>query len=407
MARTRVISANKALYATSTGTLPSHYNSSYADNDASGIVPTQLHRIDNVSFSVDIAGVRQDIRELGQLARIGVTRTSELNASLTFGYYLTNGENEHTLGLNIDGITDAGNPSSQFISGILSEHPLYRERNIYVLTVGEGIDAFDGSTFSGASNYANHDVLGFGNAGLTSYSVSLAVGEIPRADIEMECGNFEYYVDGHSGFANPSVDKENGGPLDTGLFVLEAPNTGNSTALVLEPGDITISFSSTATDIGGPDLSDICIQSADISVPLSRTPIECIGKNLPASRPLDVPINATLSLSALVKDFSAGSLETILTGSIQGTSRNATITMKHRDSNVDQMKFILQDLVLDDQAQSQDLDGNETVDLTFSTQLGGATSTSAGIYVTGAYFPNAATLGDVLDPKFLPGATAP
>jgi len=395
MARTRVISANKALYATSTGLLPSHYLSTNLDNvQASGCVATQLHRIDTMSFNVDLAGVRQDIREFGQLARIGVTRTSELTANLSLGYYLTNGENEHTLGMNIFGIVN-NSPSSQFISGILSENPLRRERNIYALTVGEGIDAFSASSFT--PNNAEHDVLAFGNAGLTNYSVSLAVREIPRADVEFECQNFRFYPAGNSGFANPSIDSNVGGPADTGKFILTAPNTGNSNALILEHGDISITFSDTTSDIGGADLSTICIQSADIAIPLSRTPIECIGKSSADSRPLDVPINATLSLSANIKDFVQGQLENVLTGSIQGTSRNATITMNHPRTSAPMLQFRLIDIVLDDQSLSQDLDGNETVDLTFSTQIGGATSATAGLYMSGAY---STALGDVDNPTF-------
>ena len=63
----------------------------------SGFLPQQLHRVDTFSFDIDIAGARQDIREFGQLARIGTITMSELNPSFSLGYYLGNGENEGLL----------------------------------------------------------------------------------------------------------------------------------------------------------------------------------------------------------------------------------------------------------------------------------------------------------------------
>lgn len=386
MARTRIISASQAVFTSPTGLMPSFYNASFADSPKSGINPTQLHRVDTVSFDTDLAGARQDVREFGQAARIAVVRTSEVFTNLSFGYYLTNGENESHMGLNIAGTDDDGAAVSQFISGIQTENPFKRERNLYILAVNDGTDAFASATY--ASDFANHDVIAFGNAGITNYSASMSVGEIPRADVDWECGNHRIFVGGHSGFANPSIDKTNGGPADAGLWALAAvPSTGNTIVDVLQPGDITVTFSSTASDIGGVDLSDICIQSATIDVPLSRTPLECLGSNVAVSRPLDVPINATLSLTANVKDFAAGTLENVLTGTTQGASRNITLTLKDRVTKQPQLVYLVKGLVLDSQSFSQGLDDNMSVDLTFSTQLGGATSTSNGVFVSGAYRP--------------------
>ena len=117
--RTRVISQSKAVFVGPTDI----YNAA-----TSGYIPDQLHRIDNFSFDIDIAGARQDIREFGQLARIDSLTMSDINPSISFGYYLTDGENEARLGFNDDGISDAGAVQSQFLSGIITEDAKKKEK---------------------------------------------------------------------------------------------------------------------------------------------------------------------------------------------------------------------------------------------------------------------------------------
>ena len=84
--RTRVISQSKAVYVSPTGILPTFGAAGTASRKISalsGILPPQLHRIDTFSFDVDLAGGRQDVREFGQLARIGTINLGDLNPSFS------------------------------------------------------------------------------------------------------------------------------------------------------------------------------------------------------------------------------------------------------------------------------------------------------------------------------------
>jgi hypothetical protein len=359
MSRTRIISQNKAVYVSDTGLAGS---------------PEQLRRIDTFSFDVDLAGSRQDIREFGQLARIATVRMSELTPTVSFGYYLTNGENESKLGLNTSG-------SDQLISKILTQTTLDKEKNIYVVTVGEGIDAFSSGNFTGNRN--QHDVVAFGNASLSSYTAAFSVGEIPRADVEMECGNIVFYT-GSSGLANPALNRETAVSLP-GTFTLSAPSTGNGDVDVLRAGDVTVNFTRNSTSLGGADFSGIHIQSANIEVPLARTPIERLGSELPFARPLEFPINVTCSINGIVNDFVNGSLQSVLTGCAFGGGTDITITVNDRCNDQPKMRWTMKNAVLDSQNFSVGLDDQETVDLTFSAQIGGAGTTDAGIFMSGAY----------------------
>lgn len=400
--RTRIISQSKAVYVSPTGMKP--IVGADAANKAiaslSGVLPKQLHRVDTFSFDVDLAGGRQDVREFGQLARIGTINLGDLNPSFSLGYYLGNGENEGLLGFNGQGKAADGSLQDQFISGILSESPLHREKNLFVSTVAEGQDAFatagststtsaggfEGSYIQGATGrytaaeLAGTDVISFGNCNFESYTVNFSVGEIPRVDIEGTAENVTFDTTG-SGIYNPALNKA-GGRADTGQLMLGVPSTGNMDVLVLRPEDVTLAFSKEDFSFGGTDLGDMHVQSASIEVPLSRTPIEALGSAKAVAKPLDFPINVTMSVSALLKNISAGQIDRILTGNAGQETTNIQLTVKGEDGKT-KHNFTMQKAVVDSQGFSTSLDDNETIELVFSTQIGGVNQTNQGFFYSG------------------------
>ena len=385
--RTRIISQSKAVYVSPTGTLG---NLTAAQVAKTGVMPQQLHRVDTFSFDIDIAGGRQDIREFGQLARIGTITLGDLNPSFSLGYYLGEGENEGNLGFNGLGISALnGSLQDQFISGILSEDPAKREKNLFVLTVKEGADAFaSASSFTDnptgrftTAERAGHDVVSLGNCNFESYSLNFAVGEIPRVDIDGTAENLTFDTTS-SGLYNPSLNKA-GGRADTGQFMLGTPSTGNMDVLVLRPEDVTLSFSrSDDFAFGGTSLGDMHVQSASIEVPLSRTPIEALGSAKAVAKPLDFPINVTMSVSALLKNFAEGQIDKILTGSAGAETTDIILKVKGEDGE-NKHHYIMKKAVMDSQGFSQGLDDNETIDLVFSTQIGGTNQKEQGFFYSG------------------------
>lgn len=377
--RTRVISQNKAVYVSPTGW--NEYSEHNAGDPVTGnslITGHHLHRVDTFSFEMDLAGARQDVREFGQLARIGTVNLTEVNPTLSFGYYLGDGENELALGFT----KSAANYTGQMASGQLKEDDILKERNVFLLTVEEGEDAFDLDTATKmAAAEDKHDVVGFGNCFISSYSANFSVGEIPRADVEMQASNVVFYTGINSGILNPSLNLE-GERTHTGIVQLAPPSSNTATLpLVLRPQDVTISFDD-STDgvaaIGGPSFSDLPIQSASIELPLAREVIEALGNELAYAKLLEFPIDVTMSISSLTRDFASGALEYALTGTAENNKTNITLNIK--EEGTDKITYILQGAVLDNQSFSQGLDDNETVDLTFSAQIGGASTTDQGLF---------------------------
>jgi len=387
--RTRIISQSKALFVSPTGVFA---NVSAKAKGISGFMPKQLHRVDTFSFDVDIAGGRQDVREFGQLARIGTITLGDLNPSFSFGYYLGDGENEGNLGFIGNGVAAESasltKVTDQFVKGIIEESPHKREKNLFLLTVGEGQDAFNADNASDTAatgkfttaERAGHDVVSFGNCNFESYTANFAVGEIPRVDIEGTAENITFDATS-SGLYNPSLNKT-GGRADTGQFMIGAPSTGHMDVLVLRPEDVSLSFDTESFSFGGTNIGDMHVQSASIEVPLSRTPIEALGSAKAVAKPLDFPINVTLSVSALLKNFDEGQIDKILTGAAGNETTNATLKVKG-DDGAHRHIYKLNDAVMDSQGFSQGLDDNETIDLVFSTQIGGTNQTGQGFFYSG------------------------
>lgn len=384
MSKNRILSSNKALYTTKTGVLNNGLGVDAA-HAVSGVEATQLHRIDNFSYEVDIAGARQDVRVFGSLPRIATLVNSDLTATASLGYLLTDGENEHHLGFEIkDSIVGPFNANIQGISGFLTENDNFRERNLFAVTVGEGLDAFAAGSWT---DRTTHDVVALGNAFPTDYSVDLSVGEPPRADLSFEASNLVYYTGQSSGLYNPSINASNGEMADSGQIALPIPSTGDSTVDVLRDGQIVLDLeSATKLGVGGASLASIHPQSVSLSVPLSREPLKEIGKEFAYARPLTFPIDVTLSVSSIASNQEAGSISTLLTGCAGQEKRDISVKMFDRcGQGVLKFGYIVQNAVLDSTSNGQDLDGNETVDLQFSAQIGGATTTTEGFFCTGDY----------------------
>jgi hypothetical protein len=240
------------------------------------------------------------------------------------------------------------------------------------------------------------DVIGFGNCFVNSYSVNLSVGEIPRADIEMQASNVVFYSDARSGLISPSLNLNGTRAEPNSAANINLPNAEVCGDLdgglkVLKPHDITLTFANNegvtndginAGGIGGQKFSTSlsAVQSVSIDVPLAREVIESIGTQLAYAKPLQFPIDVTMNMSALVTEFGEGALEYALTGT--AGDRTTDISVAMNAGGVEQMEFTLKGAVLDSQSFSQGLDDNETVDLTFSAQIGGASTSDQGLFMT-------------------------
>jgi len=380
MARNRVIYQSEGLYVSEDASLGGS-----SSNE-------QLSRVQSANYSFTIN--RQDVNQYGDLARIDSLVLDPPTVNLDFSYYLADGFNERALGFFVQhtgvatnsqrGASAAADSAGNFASGHLTAGS---GANFYIVTSPNGDDL--NTAGAGTALDADDTVIGIGNCYVSDYTVDMSVGALPTVNVTVEGANMNSVASAAANFANPAVDQEAGTkflapvslPNPTTDGGLDASGIGAITAL--RPGDITLDLSNLETDslvkIDGADGAHV--QSASISVPLSRSPIDRLGSRFPFAREVDFPVSCTLNVSAVVSDENAKNLADILD---QG-SQTATIRIKDKNGSVaNAVEYTLKGLKIDSQSFSSSIGSNKTVDLTFSTQIGGPNDTLNGVFMSGA-----------------------
>jgi hypothetical protein len=425
MARNRVIYQSQALFIapSSTGVQVSGADSAGTGPTASPFTPTdtgslasgisllkKMDRIQNCNFNFTIN--RQDINEFGKLARIDSIVMEAPTVGLDFSYYVTDGYNERLMGFNITGVTDTNIVNgAQAISGLLAD---LQGNNYYILTVDEGEDVVGGTLTP------NSTIVGIGNGFVSEYSFEASVGAIPTASVTVEAFNIKSdsaetittvttgnapatsvvgaditSITGNSAainlFATPATKFTSIGSaykLDysrafSGAIGAAAGvnftgfTTGVSSVSALRPGDIVLSL---GNSVGLTNLADAHIQSFSFTLPLSRTILQRLGNTFGFARVVNVPINMDVSISAIVSELKDQNLFDALTSGTQTLS----ITLKN-SSSANKIVYEIRGALLSSETYSENLGDNQTVDLTYSVQIGGANDTTAGLFMSGSY----------------------
>tara|TARA_R110002167_G_C12608310_1_gene645704 strand:+ start:37 stop:1194 length:1158 start_codon:yes stop_codon:yes gene_type:complete len=380
MPRNRVIYQSEGLYVGKDASL-----GTTADHE-------QLNRVQSANYSFTIN--RQDVNQFGDLARIDSLVLDPPTVSLDFSYYLTDGFNERALGFFVQNSGDStktqrGVLAGKYTSGNFASGHLVSSSgvNFFIVTSPDGQDLNkDTSEPLNGSDTS----IGVGNCYISDYSVELSVGSLPTVNVTVEGANMRS-VAGDIATGSPAVNQEDGGPL-TSNIELPAPSKngliesqgGSITAL--RPGDVTLYLG----DVDGESLVTLSgndgahVQSASISLPLSRTPIDRLGSKFPFAREVDFPVNATMNVSAIVSNSQAASLADILNSGVQ----EATITVKDHNATTqrDAIQYRMKGLKVDSQSFSSSIGSNKTVDITFSTQIGGPNDQINGVFMSGAGF---------------------
>ena len=364
----------------------------YVSKDASLIAADdheQLGRVQSANYSFTIN--RQDVNQFGDLARIDSLVLDPPTVSLDFSYYLADGFNERALGFFVQN-SGAGNGSQRGINGTAFDVGNFASGhlqgnsgvNFYIVTSPNGEDLNKADPGEALNN--TDTVIGVGNCYISDYSVDLSVGSLPTVNVTVEGANMRS-VAGSDTTGSPAVNQENGQALTTNIQLPPPTDDGGISGFkggtpitALRPGDVTLGLD----NVSGESLVKLGttagahIQSASISLPLSRTPIDRLGSRFPFAREVDFPVNATMNISAIVNEAASQNLASILDSGVQA----ATITVKDKDNN-DAIIYTMSGLKIDSQSFSSSIGSNKTVDMTFSTQIGGPNDVTNGVFMSG------------------------
>ena len=399
-----------------------------------------LHRVQSINFDFNIN--RQDINEFGKLARLDSIVMESPTVNLSFDYYLTDGENERKMGFNIPTSNGDGGfrpVSANYwtgdlaISGYSALSGLIDDtigNNYFILVGKEGKDLAGDTITSYVSDSTNFDVISVGNGFISDYSVSAAVGSVPTASVSVEAFNIKTDNNASGNTTShtlinspnnplssgnglnfpsiPAVDQTNGTSgiqLDDtanfgdsvwadiprfARFSVPSYNTGNADIAALRPGDILFSMSNSGDYQGFTDMNgdgEAHLQSMTINVPMSRTILQRLGNTFGYSRVIDLPMSVDVSLSAVLSELNENNLFETLASK---KTHNFTLTMREPNTLTGKpgdnaLVFKVKNARLDSESFSSAIGDNQTVDMVFTTQVGGSNDTDNGIFMEGSY----------------------
>lgn len=359
--RKRVIYQSEALYVGATG---------------NGAVASKLSRVQSINYGFDIP--RQDVNEFGKLARIDQVILESPTVSLDYSYYITTGKNEDIIGFSVTGGVSA---MTNMLNG--SEDV----KNYYIATVPEGIDEIAhnrNSTLLTADTQAG--VIGLGNMSMTSYSVEASVGGFPTASVNCEGLNIRF-ENSATGTA-PTVNQVNGTSVgDTYELEGDSGTTGDAatwTPSALRPGDISLVFDNNTNDtmLRGVDLSELKLQSANISVDLGREDLLRLGNKFAFSKEVDYPVTVSMSAEAMLSDTREFDLTSVICSDTGKYEAYIAINMPKCGVNPPEaIRFTIKGAQLDSESISSSIGDNKSISFNFTSQVGGPNDTDAGLFI--------------------------
>jgi hypothetical protein len=343
----------------------------------------QLKRVQSANYSFEMA--RKDVNQFGQLSRIDSIVLQSPTVSLDFDYYLADGFNESALGFYMQG-SGVGNSGPTNFGNFMSGQMISSSgKNFYITTTSEGID------LNYESSLTNKSVIGIGNAFITNYTVDASVGNFPTVKVSAEGIGFNasiYSANGLTGIPSPAIRPELGTKFQqvTGV-ILPNPNPGSGIT-ALRPGDINLSFgeftgtgATPSVNVVADSQDSINVQSVSLSLPMSRTPIERLGSRFAFARVVDFPITATMTINGLVNEQQSRNLADMIN---DNKERDITLTINAPGTSSAAVRYVLKSARLDSQSFSSDIGSNKSVDLTFSTQIGGPNDGIHGVFFSGS-----------------------
>lgn len=373
---------------------------------AHGTIIKQLKRIQTANYGFTIS--REDVNQFGHLSRLDSVVIEAPTVNLDFSYYLLDGYNERHIEMITDGVTNA-------LSGGFSPELYQAGSNFFILTMPEAGDAVNGDVRANVQGEEDKkSVISLGNGYITDYTVDIAVGSIPTANVTVEGMNIKSDI-GETGNDLPAINMADGsftssawsGDSDgnrvahaegcTGLYSLPAAVSGYDgcgDVAALRPGDVILDLRDAgliSKQVSGqtsqPTVGSAHVQSVSISVPQARSTLQRLGSTFGFSKTLDVPINITMSVSATLADLKEGNMADLLCGC---DKIDASVTMydpecvecKTKDEAI-ALRFDLKGARLESENFTSTIGDNKSVDLTLIAQIAGADDPDNGLFISG------------------------
>jgi hypothetical protein len=344
-ARKRIIYQSEALFANKAGTTtqPAH----------------NIKRVQSVNYSFTVP--RTDVNQYGTLGQIERVITEVPSVSLDFSYHMNGIVNE----LILLGTNGANGSSFGFLRDINNPNSNFYQMDFKVGLTGEGVDYN-----SGAAPTKSGIIVP--NGFLSSYSWTGSVGDVPTATVNAE--STEMKVD------------------DTASNFPIVPAFAGTKPVVLRPGNVL--FNSSASSVTPPDsggdlpvlgVDVLHVQSFTVSIDIPRESISRLGDKFEFAKVITFPMQATMSVEAIVSSQAATNLELIV-GAANAASPdpgyNIDILCKKPtiDNDVQGIDLRFKNAKIEGHSISSSIGSNKSITLDYAVQVdaGGLAYGSAG-----------------------------
>jgi hypothetical protein len=287
---------------------------------------TDLIRVQGMDYS--FSHVASDIKSVGSDSLVTkngqspILRAPDVDCGIT--YLFAEGQNEIAAGLYIG--RDASILKNKLSSAATDD--------INIIVVASDKDEHkDLMLLGNESDFENYNVIGIGNAFLTSYTYNASVGNLPMASFNYAGSNmkFDLYsvnqkpklpavklgVDNLSSeeelylhksqMRDISHDREDEGYVFDEHHIPEISCT--------KPGDIKVTMTKKSGGRGGARLDSVhaAVQSISINLPIPRQDIYGMGSNYVFNRKLQLPVIGNLSIDMVLRGYDQDQVDSFLT----------------------------------------------------------------------------------------------
>ena len=186
--------------------------------------------------------------------------------------------------------------------------------NFYIFNdPNQGEDAFEDLTLSSTLDFNGYEVLAFGNAFLTDYSVNYEVGGMPLVATSYICSNMKFENATGTSMESVAINLESGNNTNVGRCNFHFSNGSKDPTIVRPVGNNQSSVTMQNLQVGGQVLSGIhLLQSVNLNVSLPRISSYGLGSDYAYNRKFQSPAQGSFSATSLVSGFSEGDVTGIL-----------------------------------------------------------------------------------------------
>ena len=176
----------------------------------------------------------------------------------------------------------------------------------------QGQDGFADLSFSSALNLSGFEVLAFGNAFLTNYSLNYAIGGMPLVSTSYICSNMEFETITGDSMESVAINLESGNNNNVGRCNFNFTHGSKDPALVQPIGGGS-KVTMENLQVGGQILSGVhYLQSVNLNLNLPRISSYGLGSDFAYNRKLQLPAQGSFTVNSLVSGFDEGQITGLL-----------------------------------------------------------------------------------------------